>query len=288
MGNPLISIVIVVYNGGSTLQKAIESVVSQTYQYIELIIIDGGSKDNTLEVINNFKNRIAYFTSEKDAGVYDAMNKGIAAAKGEWLFFLGADDRLYNDDVIADIFLNKDLTGTDFLYGDVELTSNKKRFGGEKDFKRLLEKNICHQAIFHRRNIFDKLGSFNKRYPVLADFEMNIRIFRDESIRKKYLSSIITFFNNRGMSCNTLDRHFHGDMLKILLEKDKIPFFDPHLQEFHFYYGLIGLYSKKTIRALKHIPLSWISGRRKLFYFLFTIKFMLRTLTGNHIKIKQG
>lgn len=288
MNEPLISIVIVVFNAGSTLQIAIDSVLSQTYRNVELVIIDGGSKDNTLQVIESYRSRIDYFTSEKDNGVYDAMNKGIAAAKGDWIFFLGADDRLYDSNILTTVFSNADLSGIDFLYGDVEFTSNKRRYGGEKDYVTLLEKNICHQAIFHQKNLFKKLGLFSQKYPVLADFEMNIRVFRDDALRRKYIPLKITFFNNLGMSGKVLDRYFHGDMLKLFLEKDKVSFFAPHLQEFHFYYGLINLYSKKTLLAFKHIPLSWIRGRRKLFYFLFTFKFLLRTLSGNKIVIKPG
>src|SRR2546426_834552 len=104
INQPLLSIVIVVYNAGSTLKHAIESVLNQTYKNIELIIIDGGSNDNTLQIINNYSSQIGYFISEKDNGIYDAMNKGILAAKGDWILFLGADDILYRPDIITDIF----------------------------------------------------------------------------------------------------------------------------------------------------------------------------------------
>lgn len=277
-----------VYNVESTLQAAINSVLAQTYKNAELVIIDGGSIDNTIKIVKSYGSKITYFISEKDNGVYDAMNKGIAAAKGDWLFFLGGDDRFYNENVLFSLFANENLEGVDLLYGDVEFTSNRKRYGGERNYTGLVEKNICHQAIFHYKNIFTKLGSFNTRYPVLADFEMNIRIFRNEALQKKYVPLVITYFNNRGMSSNVLDRYFHGDMLNTFLEKDDVPFLAPHLQQYHFYFGIINLYSKKPGAALKHITASWVRGKRKLFYFLFTFKFLLRTLTGDKILIKQG
>jgi glycosyltransferase involved in cell wall biosynthesis len=288
MNQPLISIIMAVYNVESTLKTAIDSVLAQTYKNLELVIIDGGSKDKTVDIVKSYGNQIAYFISEKDNGVYDAMNKGIAASKGDWLFFLGGDDRFYNNDVLSTLFFNTDLEGVDFLYGDVEFTTNGKRYGGERNYTRMVEKNICHQAIFHHRNIFNKLGPFNTKYPILADFEMNIRVFRDETLRKKYVPLIITYFNNRGLSSSVLDRYFHGDMLKIFLEQDGERFLAPQLQEYHFYYGLINIYSKKLSPGLKNILASWISGRRKLFYFLFTFKFLLRTLTGDKILIRQG
>lgn len=288
MNPPLISIVIVTFNAGSTLQSAIDSVLSQTYKHTELVIIDGDSKDNTLEIIKKNSARLGYFISEKDKGVYDAMNKAIDAAKGDWILFLGADDTLYNDKVLSDIFAGRDIEEVDLLYGDVEFTTNKKRYGAEKDYLRLVERNICHQAMFHHRRIFEKLGKFSMRYPVLADFEMNIRIFHDETISKKYIPIIITFFNNTGMSSSVLDRFFHADMLKKFLEEDKMPFLAPQLQQYHFYHGLISLFSGKPGIALRQIPASWISGKRKLFYFLFGIKFLLRTLIRDKIIIKPG
>lgn len=288
INQPLISIIMAVYNVERTLKSAIDSVLAQTYRNFELIIIDGGSKDNTVEIIKSYGSQINYFISEKDNGVYDAMNKGIAASKGDWLFFLGGDDRFYNNDVLSALFANNNVEGIDFLYGDVEFTTNGRRYGEEKDYTTLVEKNICHQAIFHHKNIFKKLGYFNTKYSVLADFEMNIRIFRDNELVKKYVPVIITYFNNKGMSSNVLDRYFHRDMLTTFLGKEHAPFLAPQLQEYHFYNGIINMYSGKPAQGVKHLFASWIKGKRKLFYFLFTFKFLLRTLTGNKIRIKQG
>jgi glycosyltransferase involved in cell wall biosynthesis len=286
MNSPLISIVIVVYNGEETLKHTIESVLSQTYKNLELVIIDGGSKDNTVIIIKSYGAQIAYSISEKDNGIYDAMNKGIQAAKGEWLLFLGADDLLYNNTILADIFADNNWQGVDFLYGDVEFVSNKKRFGGEKNYKRLIERNLCHQGIFYKKNIFEKIGIYNTRYAIVADHEMNIRIFRDGSLQKKYLAPIITLFNDKGTSNDIIDKHFHGDMLDIFLHKDKMPFFAPELQQYHFYYGLVNLLNKNYAIAFKHIPASWIRGKRKLFYFLFTGKFLLKIMFRKKIRLK--
>jgi glycosyltransferase involved in cell wall biosynthesis len=288
MNRPLVSIIMAVYNVENTLKAAIDSVIAQTYKNIELVIIDGGSRDNTIEIARSYGSQINYFTSEKDNGVYDAMNKGIKASKGDWLFFLGGDDKFYNDDVLSSLFLDTDLDGIDLLYGDVEFTSNGRRYGEEKNYQTLVEQNICHQAIFHHKDIFKKLGLFNTKYPVLADFEMNIRIFRDTELVKKYVPMIITYYNNKGMSSAVLDRYFHADMLKTFLEKEHSPFLAPQLQQYHFYHGIIDMYSKQPVKGLKHIVASWVRGRRKLFYFLFTFKFLLRTLTGDKISIKQG
>ena len=93
MKAPLISVITVVYNGASTLKKTIDSVAKQNYLNIEYIIIDGGSTDNTVQIIEEYSHRINFWISEKDNGIYDAMNKGIRLAKGDWIYFLNADDK---------------------------------------------------------------------------------------------------------------------------------------------------------------------------------------------------
>ncbi|HAO46396.1 MAG TPA: glycosyltransferase family 2 protein [Ferruginibacter sp.] len=286
MTSPLLSIVIVVYNAKGTIGQAIQSVLEQTYNNIELLIIDGGSTDGTLEVIKEFAPRIAYTVSEKDKGIYDAMNKGIAASRGEWIFFLGADDRLYTDTTIETLFHPANLEAADFLYGDVEFTSNKRRYGGSKTYRQLIEQNICHQAIFYRRALFGVHGNYNIRYPILADYEMNLRLFRQPAIRTKYVPAIVTLFNDKGASNVTIDRYFHGDMLGYYLANDHISFFSPLLQQYHFYYGYVSLFNKQVLKGSRHILMSWLSGKRKLFFFLLTGKFLLMNLGNKKIKIR--
>lgn len=286
MNNPLVSVVIVVYNAGSTIGQAMESVLHQTYRNVELLVIDGGSKDNTLEVIAAYQSRIGYFISEEDKGIYDAMNKGIAAAKGDWILFLGADDAFYTDTVLEKIFENADLGKADLLYGDVEFSSNKRRYGAEKNYNRLIEQNICHQAIFYSRKLFQSWGNYNTRYSILADYEMNLRLFRLQELEMRYIPIVITLFNDKGASNVSIDRYFHEDMLRYFLLHEKIPFTSPLLQQYHFYYGYICLFNKEALKGVKHIMLSWFFGKRKLFFFLLTGKFLLNSLGNKKIKIK--
>jgi glycosyltransferase involved in cell wall biosynthesis len=286
--SPLVSVIIVVFNAERFLKHAVESVLGQTYQRVEIVVIDGGSSDKTMEVVQSFGSRIAFSSSEKDNGIYDAMNKGIKAAAGEWLLFLGADDVFYSNGTLANIFTGNYPAGVDFLYGDVEFLSNKKRFGGEKNLRSIIDRNLCHQGIFYKKDVFIKLGLYDCRYPIAADHEMNIRIFRDNALSKKRLSGIVSIFNDKGASNNIIDRHFHSDMLKIFLEEDQMPFFSPELQQYHFHYGLMGLLHGDYRSALKYIPSSWIKGNRKLFYFFYTGKFILKILFRIKIKLKAG
>ncbi len=283
---PLISIIIPVFNAGKTLQSTIESILGQCYKNIELIIVDGESVDNTKDIIAQYKKNIDIFICEKDNGIYDAMNKGIIAANGDWLLFLGGDDVLFNSEILTSIFIDSNFEEIDFLYGDVLFKSSSLKYGGEKDYPTLLDSNICHQSIFYHKKIFETIGQYNLRYQVLADFDMNIRVFQNESIRKKYVSKIITLFNDKGTSNSVLDKYFYSDMLSVFQKEKDFNNRSPYLQRYYFYCGIINLCSNEIMLAFKQIPLSWIIGRRKLFYFLFTFKFLLRILIRDEIKIK--
>ena len=283
---PLISIIIPVFNAGKTLQSTIESILGQSYENFELIIVDGESVDNTKDIITQFQKNIDIFICEKDNGIYDAMNKGIIAANGDWLLFLGGDDVLYNSEILTSIFIDSNFDKVDFLYGDVLFKSNSLKYGEEKDYPTLLDSNICHQSIFYHKKIFETIGQYNLRYQVLADFDMNIKVFKNNSIRKKYIPKIITLFNDQGTSNSVLDKYFYSDMLSVFQKEKDFDFLSPYLQRYYFYCGINNLCSNKIMQALKQIPLSWIIGRRKLFYFLFTFKFLLRIIIRDKIKIK--
>jgi glycosyltransferase involved in cell wall biosynthesis len=200
MTMPLISIITVVYNGGATLEKTIRSVTRQIYPCWEYIIVDGGSRDGTLDIIHACKGQITKYVSEPDKGVYDAMNKGIRMAGGEWILFLGSDDVFADEKVLAAVFGDIDHTGCDLLYGNVISTSYKGPYDGEFTFEKLLSRNISHQAIFYKKSLFDRIGDYNLRYRAHADWDLNIRCFADKSIRVKYMDIIVAEFGAGGIS----------------------------------------------------------------------------------------
>ncbi len=286
MNEPLISVIVVVYNAKGTISSTLKSIVEQDYKNIEIIIIDGKSTDGTIEIINSYSNKIDVFISEKDEGVYDAMNKGIDASKGKWLFFLGSDDVFINKTILSSIFSPYVYSAIDFLYGDVVLTSNRKIYGGEKNYMSLVDKNICHQSIFYKRTVFEKLGKYNLKYKILGDYDLNLRVFKDTSLQKCYLKKVVSLYNNKGLSSYVLDYTFHAHVLNIFAKNKENLLFIPELQQHHFYYGIINLYRKNILVGAKHIFTSWVCGKRKIFYFLFTAKFLLRILAFQKIKIK--
>ena len=287
MHSPLVSVIIVVYNAHQTIAGAIESVLSQTYTNRELVIIDGGSNDGTLQVLEQYSQQFACYVSEKDSGIYDAMNKGVKAAKGEWLYFLGSDDVLYNKEVLSQMFSRHEVSDVDFLYGNVRFSSNNEIFGGERSYQELIAKNINHQAIFYKKNIFERIGLYDLGYKVLADYDLNLRVFREPGIIKKYVPLDICLFNNKGGTSNiTIDTNFFADKLSYFLGVEKFPPGSPFLQQYYFYTGYVMLVKQKKFAGLSYCLRAFTSGPRKIFYILVFVKFILGHLgIGKKIKI---
>jgi glycosyltransferase involved in cell wall biosynthesis len=199
---PKISIITVVYNGANSIGKTIQSVLDQTYQNVELIIIDGGSTDGTIDILTKFNSDKIIWTSEPDQGIYDAMNKGIQKSSGDWIYFLGGDDQFYSDQVLESIFLKPFFEDVDFIYGNVKSDAFKGLYNGEFDYEKLLQKNISHQSIFYHRSIFITIGLYNLKYKTHADWDFNLRCYENRDINIKYLDAIIAIFAKGGVSSN--------------------------------------------------------------------------------------
>ena len=193
--NPLITVITVVRNGEDTLEKTILSVINQTYTNIEYIIIDGASTDSTLKIIKKYNDKITYWTSEPDNGIYDAMNKGIEISTGEWINFMNAGDTFYNENVITNIlhYLNSDF---DIVFG---LRNNQKRKKKINVNWWFLFKNmgICHQTIFSRKNCL--LEKFDLRYRIASDFNWILSVYSNEA-KFKFVDIIIVNYDSNGIS----------------------------------------------------------------------------------------
>lgn len=181
---PLISVLVAVFNGASTLQECIDSVALQTYSNNELIIIDGGSTDGTVEICKENDKKISYWVSEEDQGVFSAWNKGLKKAKGDWICFLGADDYFFDSTVLEQIserlkqlpkkirlaYAQVLLVGPDgaALYAVGEPWENVKvRFSH----------GLClpHQGVMHRRSLFEINGRFDESFRIAGDYELMLR-----------------------------------------------------------------------------------------------------------------
>ncbi len=195
--NPLFSIIIPTYNCSATLLKALKSIFRQSFTDYEILIIDGGSTDGTVSIAEALESDKINIFSEKDNGPYDAMNKGIKHAKGEWLYFLGSDDYLYAKDTLKDIAKYATSYICDILYGYARFKNAKYNYGGLWSLDRLLMfGNICHQAIFYNKRVFEIVGNYNVRYPIWADWEFNIRCFKNRNICSVFIHTIIAQYND--------------------------------------------------------------------------------------------
>lgn len=215
---PLITVITVVYNGYTSLEKTILSVINQTYLNIQYVVIDGGSTDGTVDILHRYSSKINYWVSEPDKGVYDAMNKGLDQAAGKWVYFLGAGD------VLLDILEKVAPQLTDeyiIYYGDVYRKDTLTTYDGEFSPFKLAVLNICHQAILYPSSVFKK-HRYNLKYKIQADHALNLECFGDKDYRFKYLPVIICVYEGDGYSAVNNDLPFFADKIKII--KSNFPF----------------------------------------------------------------
>jgi len=173
---PLISIITVTYNAERFIEECISSVLNQTFTDFEYIVIDGNSTDSTVGIIKKYSNNIHKIVVEADSGIYDAMNKGINLASGEYLYFLGADDTLYSNltlDKVASSISSNDFPA--IVYGNV-VYDNGKSFKSVFGFKTLLNNTIHHQSAFYNKKLFTTFR-YDLNYRLISDYELNLLIF---------------------------------------------------------------------------------------------------------------
>lgn len=200
-----ISIVTVTYNCQNVIEETIISIIEQTYSKIEYIIIDGGSTDRTLDIIKNYSSHIHKFISEKDKGIFDAMNKSLNYITGDYVIFINAGDRLINKHIIADIFENKKYT-EDLIYGDIYIENNLgfllckadaiySKYPTKFDYV-FHSQGFSHQALFTKVSILRQI-KFNLAYPLSADYDTTYRIYLLGNHQLYYTEKAISIFDDR-------------------------------------------------------------------------------------------
>ncbi|MGV8108428.1 glycosyltransferase family 2 protein [Methanospirillum sp.] len=200
-----VTVITITLNCEDTIAKTIDSVLSQTHQNIEYIIIDGSSTDNTRHVIQRIIDDRVYFASEDDKGIYDAMNKGFALASGDIIYFLNSGDYLYNISILETIVSYFKLNGDiDIIYGDIiaygdncQHLIKQKRY---TPFHVMTRCSICHQALFVKRSSFFNSNPFNTNYRVYADYDWLLDGLSNYNYKIKYLDMPIVFYQEGGFS----------------------------------------------------------------------------------------
>lgn len=203
-----ISLITVVYNGDRYLKDCIESVISQTYPDLEYIIIDGGSTDATLAVISQYQQKISYFISEPDKGLYDAINKGIAAATGDVIGILNADDMLASPNVIEEISKAFQAHKTDAVYGNLNYVNaaNPQNIIRKWVSKPFNNKNFekgwmpAHPTLYLKSLLFKKYGNYSLSYGTAADYELILRMLYRYKVSAFYLNRLIVNMRVGGVS----------------------------------------------------------------------------------------
>ncbi len=217
MSHPRISVITPTYNAALTLERCLLSVAGQHYPDLEHIIMDGGSTDGTIALVRKFQQQFSHILLflEKDGGIYDAINRGMDRSTGEWLYFLGADDVLYNDTVLNDMAREEVFKPERIVYGNVLVKGNtswakdQAVYDGKFTLHKLLRKNICHQAIFYPRSVIQTVGYFNTKYSTTADWDYNLRCFA--SYPFFFADRIIAIFQAGGKSTDGTDDSITGD-----------------------------------------------------------------------------
>jgi glycosyltransferase involved in cell wall biosynthesis len=219
--NPTISVIVAVFNGHKTLQRCIDSVANQTYPHKELIIIDGGSTDGTVDILRA-NNRITYWESKPDRGVYHAWNKALEHVKGDWICFLGADDYLWQPDVLEGMrvhLVDAATAGVRAVYGQVAIVTKQgevlqiagKPWGGVEQPLWEKMKNIHPQGLMYHKSLFEEHKQFDDSFQITGDVDMSLRIFKREN--PDFIDGlIVAAYNYEGISSEPLNK------AKVLLE----------------------------------------------------------------------
>lgn len=193
-----VSVITVVYNDENRIEKTIQSIIEQNYPYIESILIDGGSKDHSIDIIKKYQGRLSFWISEPDRGIYHAMNKGIQKATGEWLIFLNSGDMFHDPDVLSSLNFQvpQNIIIGKTLYinenGKTSLHSPRKN-----RFVLLLGNTFCHQSTLVRKH---RQENFREDYPILADYYQWLKWIYIQKEEALFVDRVISIYPNTGES----------------------------------------------------------------------------------------
>ncbi len=256
--NDVVSVVTIVFNGELYIEQTILSVLNQENVKIEYIIIDGASKDNTLQIIEKYRNQIDVIISEPDNGIYDAINKGIKIARGSLIGIIHCGD-YYKKDTVSIALNEYNRTKADVLYGDIEIIeeSNKQEihYYGKPDHLQLKNKmSIFHPSTFVSNKCYNSYGLYNTSYKIAADYELFLRYYISD-VEFMYVPESFSTFRDGGVSSNN-----HGILLKELFKIKR-----KHLGTLIACYSFLLRVSTNNFFIFRRLLVRSIIGRDKYF-----------------------
>lgn len=201
-----LSIITVVYNGADTIEQTIRSVISQEYENVEYIVIDGASTDNTMEIVNKYRDKIAHIISEPDNGIYAAMNKGIKLATGEIVGIINSDD-WYEADVFEMVNRAFQTENADIVYGDLRLVyrdGSIAMYSKSGLEKMCFEMSVPHPTVFVKKKIYDMYGAFSLNYKIASDYDLMLRLYL-EGVKFYKINTVLANFRMTGISSMNAD-----------------------------------------------------------------------------------
>lgn len=214
----VISIIIATYNAGSEIKDCLQSINDQVFRKMEIVVVDGGSKDDTVASLQSYNGRLPLtWISEPDQGIYDALNKGARLARGKWIYFLGADDRLLPGFSELAATLKEEHT---VYYGISKAWYRNGETGpglytGRFSAYRMAKNCLNHQAILYPAAVFSKY-SYELQYHISADYALNIRVWGDKNFPKQYLPVTIVNYNMEGYSSDKKDELFRQNRSQLV------------------------------------------------------------------------
>jgi glycosyltransferase involved in cell wall biosynthesis len=264
-----ISVITINYNDKEGLKKTIDSVVNQSFKDFEFIIIDGGSNDGSVSIIEENKDEISYWVSEPDSGIYNAMNKGIKVATGEYLLFLNSGDWLYADDAIAKV--NKFIDGlSDIYYGNAVFKFHKKdkivKYEKAISFDFFANSSFCHQSTFINKKLFNEIFFYNEDLKIVSDWEFFIYAICIKNVSHKYMDLIVSNYDFGGISSKPENETLKLMEREIVLKK-------------HFPMFIVDYKNRKELNSkrilnvfhIKKFPVAWKIFKGIITIFMFIL-----------------
>jgi glycosyltransferase involved in cell wall biosynthesis len=260
MNNKKLTIITINYNNIEGLLKTFESIKNQTWLDFEYIVIDGGSSDGGKELIENNK-QINYWVSEKDSGVYSAMNKGIRAATGDYVIFMNSGDIFYDNIVLEKVVKHFD-TNINILYGNAHFLGKKMNkiinYQGKLSFSFFIQTSLCHQATFIKKDLFEKVFYYNENYKIVSDWEFFAYSICIKKATHQHINEIICTYDVNGISSQEKSKVIDTDERAQVMNNHFSMFKDDYENYFCYIPTLNNKYIKKLIEIKNNKKYKWI------------------------------